>query len=113
MQTRHIDFEVAVEPTSEHINDDGEYVFGIYATNSCSDEIEQAIKKTAELWEAQYLDVEVNLTINVRVRSLYEYIHGLYTAGGKIDADSTPLFEALKNDCQWIVNQINALETHK
>jgi hypothetical protein len=113
MTTTNIEFEVEVDPTTEHVNDEGEYVFGIYATNVCNDDIEKAIQSVAELWEAQYLEADVNLTINVRVRSLYEYLHNMRTANGRFDAESKPLFEALKNDCQWIVDQINKLEVIK
>jgi hypothetical protein len=34
----------------------------------------------------------------------------MYNAQGKIQEEDTPLFEALRKDCQWIVDQINSLE---
>ena len=113
MRTKPISFQVEVTPTTEHVNDDGEYVFGIYAASCCNDEIEQAIQKTAELWEAQYLDADVSLTIHVRTRSLYENLFHMYNRDEKIHAQEMSSFEALKNDCQWIVDQINKLEVIK
>jgi hypothetical protein len=34
----------------------------------------------------------------------------MHNAQGKIGKDEAPLFEALRKDCQWIIDQIDALE---
>jgi hypothetical protein len=107
------EFEVEETPIEEFVNDQGEYVFGIYATNSCDQDLEQAIATVAALWRLDVITSEVTLTINVRLRSLYETLYDMHNAGGKIHKDSKPLFDALKKDCQWIVDQINSLEKKK
>ena len=113
MTTKAIEFTVDETPTTESINEQGEYVFGIYASNVCDEELEQTIETMAELWKMDSIRSEVTLTINVRLRSLYESLYNMYNAGGKIDSDSKPLFDALSKDCQWIVDQITKLEVIK
>lgn len=107
---KSIEFIVDETPTTESINEKGEYVFGIYACNSCDAELEQTIETMAELWKMDSIRAEVTLTINVRLRSLYENLYDMYNAQGKIDADCKPLFDALSKDCQWIVDQIAKLK---
>jgi hypothetical protein len=113
MQINPIQFKVEVSPTTEHVNEKGEYVFGIYTSNCCDDDIEKAIQSVAELWETQHLEAEVTLTINVKIRDIYENLFHVYNSMKKIEVENMPLFEALKNDCQWIVDQINTLEVIK
>ena len=108
-----IEFLVDETPTTESINEKGEYVFGIYASNSCDEELEQTIETMAELWRTEAIRTEVTLTINVRLRSVYENLYHMYNAGGKIDAEEKHLFDALSNDCQWIVDQIAKLKVNK
>ena len=106
-----IQFEVDVTPISEHINDKGEYVFGIYTSNCCNDELEKSIEQMVALWKNEDLDCDINMTINVAVRDIYRHLFDMYSVGPKkIGAEDAHLFDALKNDCQWIVDQINALE---
>ena len=107
---KSIQFTVDETPTTESINEKGEYVFGIYTSNSCDGEIEQCIETMAELWKMESIRSEVTLTINVRLRSLYETLYEMYNAQGKIDAEDKYLFDALSNDCQWIVDQISKLK---
>lgn len=113
MGSKPIEFTVDETPTTESINEQGEYVFGIYASNVCDEELEQTIETMAELWKMDSIRSEVTLTINIRLRSLYENLYDIHNAGGKIDNDSKPLFDALSKDCQWIVDQIAKLEVIK
>jgi hypothetical protein len=105
-----IEFVVEEIPTTESVNDQGEYVFGIYTSDGCDEELEETIATIAELWKTESITSEITLTINVRLRSVYENLYDMYNAQGKIDADDKPLFDALRNDCQWIVDQINNLK---
>ena len=106
-----IQFEVNETPISEHINNKGEYVFGIYTSNYLNNELEKSIEQMVGLWKNEDLDCEINMTINVAVRDIYRNLLDMYTLDlKKIGAEDAHLFDALKNDCQWIVDQINALE---
>ena len=106
-----IQFEVNETPISEHINNKGEYVFGIYTSNQLNNELEKSIEQMVSLWKNEDLDCEINMTINVAVRDIYRNLLDMYTLDlEKIGAEDAHLFDALKNDCQWIVDQINALE---
>lgn len=104
------EFEVNESPATEFVNDKGEYVFGIYASNACGQELEQAIETIASLWRQPVITSEVTLMINIRLLSVYEMLYEMYNADGKINKEYKHLFDALKNDCQSIVNQINSLE---
>jgi len=110
MGAKPIEFTVDEMPTTENVNEQGEYVFGIYVSNVCDEELEQTIETMAELWKMDSIRSEVTLTINVRLRSLYESLYHMYNADGKIDAESKPLFDALNKDCLWIASQISKLK---
>jgi len=106
-----IQFEVDETPISEHINDKGEYVFGIYISNGLNDDFEISIEQMVDLWKNEDLDCEISMTINVVVRNIYRHLFEMYSVGPKkIGAEDAHLFDALKKDCQWIVDEINALE---
>ena len=105
-----IEFLVEETPTTEEVNDKGEYVFGIYASDACDEELEETISTIAELWKTESITSEITLTINVRLRGVYENLYDMYNAQGKIDPEDKHLFDALRNDCQWIVDQINSLK---
>jgi hypothetical protein len=113
MREHDISFEVDESPTTESVNEDGEYVFGIYTSNQCDDETQDKILQMVELWNLQRFDADISLTINVRLREVYETLYNMYNAQGKIDAEDKYLFDALRNDCQWIVEQINGLQVSK
>jgi hypothetical protein len=34
----------------------------------------------------------------------------MYNVGGKMDLEDAPRFQALRNDCQWIIDQIDKME---
>jgi hypothetical protein len=108
---KEIEFKVDEIPTTESVNEKGEYVFGIYTSNSCDEELEQTIETMTELWRSDIVRSEVSLTINVRLRSVYETLYDMHNAQGKIDAESKLFFDAMRTDCQWILDQISKLET--
>ena len=55
----------------------------------------------------------MQFTIDIKLRDVYlNLIDSFETAEG-VDADAVHLFEALKKDCQWIVDQIDALNIRK
>jgi hypothetical protein len=59
------------------------------------------------LWD---LETDVSLKVQIKLKDIYENLYDMYNAQGKIQEEDTPLFEALRKDCQWIVDQINSLE---
>jgi len=105
-----IEFTVDETPTTESVNEKGEYVFGIYTSNACDEELEHTIETMVDLWKMESMRSEVTLTINVRLRGVYETLYEMYNAQGKIDAEDKHLFDAMSNDCQWIVDQIAKLK---
>ena len=106
-----IDFTVEETPQAERINNKGEYVFGIYTSNLCDEKLERTLVTMAKLWDIEDLDSDVNLTIEVRLRSLYESLIDLRAdPEGVADGDSKHLFDALMTDCQWIIDQISKLK---
>ena len=111
MNTHEINFEADESPIGETVNKNGEYVFSIHASNEMDTSFERTIQAMVELWEMKYLEASVSLNINVRVRSIYESLIDMHVyPDGSIHTYALPLFNALKNDCQWIIDHINALE---
>jgi hypothetical protein len=104
-----ISLEIDEEPINEQVDQDGGYKFSLYTSNCCTGEFEDAIQILRHIWD---LETDVNLTINVRTKSIYEelYIHHSFNDDGTIDKESKPLFDALRKDCQWIIDQIDGLK---
>jgi len=89
---------------------DGESAFCVYTSNMCDGEMDQAMKTLVRIWD---LSTEVNLTVQARTRTLLKTLTDLYAdRDGVIDAEGVPLFQALKRDCEWMVEQINNLKVH-
>jgi len=105
-----VEFVVEDSPVEESVNECGEYVFGLYTSSHCDDELEATIRTMVELWSLETLDAEVSLTINVRLRSVFEQLFEYHAEDGGIEPEYKPLFDAMKKDAQWIVDQINKLE---
>lgn len=111
MNTHKINFEVEQSANGETVNQNGEYVFNIHTSNELDGSFERTIQAMVELWQMQHLEAYVSLNINVRVRSIYEGLIEMHRrSNDSIGFSSLPLFSALKNECQWIIKQINALE---
>ena len=102
-----IELEVDEHPHSGEVNEQGDFVFYLYASNECEQEFEEAIETLIHLWD---LKTEVSIKINIKLKDVYNDLHQMFNAGGKIQKEDTPRFEALRRDCQWIIDQINTLE---
>jgi hypothetical protein len=102
-----IQIEVDEHPHSGEVDEQGEFVFYLYGSNECGQEFEEAIETLIHLWD---LETEVCIKINVKLKDVYNDLYEMFNAGGKIQQKDTPPFEALRKDCQWIIDQINTLE---
>lgn len=105
-----INFTVEETTQGEYVNDQGEFFFSIYTSNYCDQELERTLITMAKLWDMEDLDSEVTLNINIRMRTIYESLVDIHATHRKLDAESKPLFDALRNDCQWIIDQIDTLK---
>jgi hypothetical protein len=94
-------------PQSGTIDKEGNFMFYVYASNQMSEDLSEAIETMQAIWN---LETEVSLKINLKFKDVYENLYDLYNAQGKVQTEDTPLFEALRKDCQWIIDQINTLE---
>jgi hypothetical protein len=102
-----IQFEIDEIPQSGTIDADGNFKFYIYASNYIDEDFSEVIETVKVLWD---LETEVSLKVQIKLKDVYENLYDMYNAQGKVQKDDTPLFESLRKDCQWIVDQINALE---
>jgi len=102
-----IQFEIDEIPQSGTIDEDGNFKFYIYASNYIEEDFSEVIQTVKVLWD---LETEVSLKVQIKLKDVYENLFDMYNAQGKVQKDDTPLFESLRKDCQWIVDQINALE---
>ena len=91
------------------VDKDGHFNFYVFTSDSCLGEFTDAIYDSHSIWGTDEFD-EVSFTIDIKLRDVYlNLIDSFKTAEG-VDADAVHLFEALKKDCQWIVDKINALD---
>jgi hypothetical protein len=102
-----IQIEIHELPQSGTIDFQGDFNFYVYASNQCDDEFEEAIATLRLIWE---LETDVSLKVNIKLKDVYTDLFDMHNARGKIDKEDAPLFESLRKDCQWIIDQINALE---
>jgi hypothetical protein len=102
-----IQFEIDEIPQTGTIDQDGNFKFYVYGSNMGDDDFSEAIETLQKLWD---LETDVSLKVNIKLKDVYENLFDMYNAQGKIEKEDTPLFESLRKDCQWIINQINALE---
>ena len=108
MLMKPIELEIDEDALNGHIDEDGEYTFSLYTSNCCSGEFESAIQTLMQIWD---LETEVNLTINVRTKSIYTVLYEMRSMeDGVVGKESQHLFEALRKDCQWIVDRIDNLK---
>jgi len=90
------------------VDKNGDFSFYVYATNQCEQEFEEAIETLKLIWDAP---TDVSLTINIRLKGVYEDAFEMHSMGGNvIEARSTPLFASMRKDCQWVIDQIDALK---
>jgi hypothetical protein len=102
-----IQFEIDEIPQSGTIDKDGNFKFYIYASNYIDEDFSEAIETMQAIWN---LETEVSLKVQIKLKDVYENLYDMYNAQGKVQKDETPLFESLRKDCQWIIDQINSLE---
>jgi hypothetical protein len=105
------EFRFKEEPRAwvDSVDQDGHFNFYVYTSDCCLGEFTDAISDSHSIWGTDEFD-EVQFTIDIKLRDVYlNLIDSFETAEG-VDADAVHLFEALKKDCQWIVEKINALE---
>ena len=109
LKEEYVYTEVNWHPTSEKIAEDGEFTFGVYLTNCAMDyELEEAV-----LAWAGSIDEEgdVNLTIRLRLRDVFKELYeGNSYEEGSVDEDAMPLFDAMRKDCEWVIEQIKLLK---
>ena len=106
---RPIQFEVDEMPQADTVDAEGNFKFYIYISNQCEDEIEETLETLAKLWD---LPTDVSLKINIYLKDVYLDLYHMHNAQGKIDAEDMHLFQALKDNCQWIIDEINKLEVY-
>jgi hypothetical protein len=102
-----IEFEVDEVPQSGEIDANGNFKFYVYTSNQCDDDLEETLETLAKLRD---LPTDVSLKINILLKDVYLNLYDMNNAQGKIHKEDMPLFESLRNDCQWIINEINKLE---
>lgn len=102
-----INLEVEEGVQTGTIDKNGDFNFKVYTSNQCDGDLEEAMETMCHLW---HLDTDVSLTINIRLKEVYEDLFESYNCNGEVMQDDAPLFEALLKDCQWIINQINSLK---
>jgi hypothetical protein len=102
-----IEFEIDERPQAGTIDQEGNFKFCVYGSNKCDDDFYEVIETLQKLWD---LETDVSLKINIKLKDIYEDLFDMYNAQGKIEKEDTPLFESLRKDCQWIIDQINSLE---
>ena len=102
-----IQFEIDEIPQSGTIDADGNFKFYIYASNYIEEDFSEVIATAKVLWD---LETEVSLKVQIKLKDVYENLYDMHNAQGKVQKDDTPLFDSLRKDCQWIIDQINALE---
>ena len=102
-----IQFEIDEIPQSGTIDADGNFKFYIYTSNMIDEDFSDVMETLKVLWD---LETDVSLKVHIKFKEIYENLFDMYSAQGKIKKEDTPLFEALRKDCQWIIDQINTLE---
>ena len=102
-----IQFEIDEIPQSGTIDADGNFKFYIYASNYIEEDFSEVIATARVLWD---LETEVSLKVQIKLKDVYENLYDMHNAQGKVQKEDTPLFESLRKDCQWIIDQINDLE---
>jgi hypothetical protein len=107
-----ISFEIDECPMSGKVTPEGHFTFYVYASNYTEGEFEDAIPVLAEMWNSEVLrDTDVGLKINMKLRDLFTEAAGYYgDSNNVIEAEAMPVFNALRQDCQWILDQIAQLK---
>jgi hypothetical protein len=106
-----IALEVSPTTLTNGVDKNGDFSFYVYTTNLCDDEIEKAIDTLKLIWEAP---IEVSLSINLTLKGVYRDVHEMYRSrDGTVHPEDAHHFAAVRKDCQWIIDQIDAMESLK
>jgi hypothetical protein len=107
-----IKFEIDERPMSGKATPEGHFTFYIYASNMTEGDLEDAIPVLTEMWQLEVLGgTDVGLKINMKLRDLFTEAAGYYgDRNNVIEAEAMPVFNALRQDCQWILDQIAQLK---
>ena len=107
-----ITIEIHETTQTNGVDENGDFSFYLYASNACDQEFEKAIDTLKLVWDAP---MEVSLSINLSLKGVYRDVFEKYRKGtpNVVDAESVPVFAAIRKDCQWIIDQIDGLETPK
>lgn len=104
-----IQFEINEKPYISTKDFDGDFNFYVCATNQVDDDFSEVIDTLGKIWD---LDSDVSLKIKIKLKDVYEELFNTYEIKGGVRVEDIAMFDALRKDCQWIVDQINALELH-
>jgi hypothetical protein len=102
-----IEFEIDEIPQTGAIDSEGNFKFYFYASNQSEEDFSEVIETLKVIWD---LETEVSIKVHIKLKDVYDDLFEMYNAQGKIQKEDTPLFEGLRKDCQWIIDQINTLE---
>jgi hypothetical protein len=102
-----IQFETDETPQSGAVDADGNFKFYVYMSNQCQGETEEALETLIKIWD---LPADVSLKINMLFKDIYLNLYDMHNAQGKIFKEDMHLFQGLKDNCQWIIDEVNKLE---
>jgi hypothetical protein len=102
-----IKFEIDEIPQTGSVDEEGNFKFYIYGSNMLDNDFTEAIATMQKLWD---LEIDVALKVNIKFREIYTNLFDMYNVKGRVGAKNTPLFESLRKDCQWIIDQIDKME---
>jgi hypothetical protein len=107
-----ISFEINECPMSGKVTPEGHFTFYVYASNYTEGEFEDVIPVLAEMWNSELIgEADVNLMLHMKLRDLFTEAVGYYgDRNNVIEAEAMPVFNALRQDCQWILDQIAQLK---
>ena len=103
-----IEFAIHENVHDGEVTSDGQFQFSLYTSNMCDGEMEEVMPVLVKVWD---FESEVSLKINMRARDLLMGLLDLHVCGnGCISEEDKPVFDALRNDCKWIIEQIDNLK---
>jgi len=108
-----IETKITIEPTLEKVDYDGEYTFSLFTSTECENEFTDAMNVMSKIWDMD-LNAEVCIHIDIKLRSVYKSLRESVISGDEtvmeIEKRYMPLAQALRKDCQWIIEQIDLLK---
>jgi len=106
-----IELSIQESPQGIDVDSKGRSTFSLYTSNGLNGEFEEAMATLVQIWG---LETEVILTINVNTREIFQKEFDFCsTRNGEVGAEDMLKFMALKQDCEWIIEQVNKLKEIK